>query len=70
MSNPSTLSLEDKVLASLNQAPAPLGMDDLVNSVLTQDSHVRAVDVKIAALGLVSKGTVSLTETWQLQPQP
>jgi hypothetical protein len=70
MANPAAPSLEDKVLASLNQAHAPLGMDDLVNSVLTQDAQVRAVDVKIAALDLVSKGTVSLTETWQLQPQP
>lgn len=69
MFHPAASSLEDKVLASLERAQAPLGMGDLVNSVLTQDAQVRAVDVKITALDLVSKGTVSLTETWQLQPQ-
>ena len=66
MANPAAWSVEHKVLDSLQQAHAPLGMDDLVTSVLTQDAQVRAVDVKIAALDLVSKGTVTLTETWQL----
>jgi len=59
-------SVEQKVLASLQQEGAPIDLDALINRVLSSDAHVRAVDVKIAALDLVSKGTVSLTESWQL----
>ena len=66
MADPAVNTIELRVLESLNQAPEPIDMDYLITNILDSDSHIRAVDVKIAALDLVSKGEVSLTDSWQL----
>jgi hypothetical protein len=66
MADPAVNTIELRVLESLNRAPEPIDMDDLITNILDSDSHIRAVDVKIAALDLVSKGEVSLTDSWQL----
>ena len=60
-------SVEQWVLESLNQRPNnPMDLDQLVDAVIKADADLRPVEVKIAALGLVSKGTIGLSEAWQL----
>lgn len=60
-----TNNIKQKVLASLQEESTPVDIDVLVDRVQISDPNVRAVDVKIAALDLVSKGEVTLTESWQ-----
>lgn len=59
-------SVETRVLASLATANAPLDLDSLVQRVRQSAHETRAVDVKIAAFSLVSKGKVGLNDQWQL----
>jgi hypothetical protein len=60
--------VEEKVLASLQVAKSAMDLDTLIARVRDRDTAVRAVDVKIAALNLVSTGRVDLNEAWQLSP--
>jgi hypothetical protein len=59
-------SVEAKVLDSLSDATEPLDLDKLIERVRQSDHDTRSVDVKIAALSLVSKGQIGLNEFWQL----
>ena len=59
-------SVESKVLDSLSTATEPLDLDKLIERVRQSDHDARAVDVKIAAFSLVSKGQIGLNELWQL----
>lgn len=58
--------VEEDILASLLTAPHPIDMDRLVEQVRAADRGTRAVDVKIAAFNLVSRGQVGLNDQWQL----
>ena len=63
-------TVEQKILDSLGGNAALMDLDQLVDAVIKADADVRPVDVKIAALGLVSKGAVELSDGWQLhRPQ-
>ena len=66
MPNAATRSVEEKVLASLQAEHGPMDLEQLIERIRSSDVSVRAVEVKIAALGLVSKGSVNLNESWQL----
>lgn len=66
MTDTKAKTVEQRVLASLRDAPGPMDLDQLIDQVRSTDDQVRGVEVKIAALGLVSKGSVNLNESWQL----
>lgn len=66
MSEVRVKSVETEVLNSLSTATEPLDLDKLVERVRQSDRNTRAVDVKIAAFSLVSKGQVGLNAQWQL----
>lgn len=59
-------TIEQHVLDSLSHMTNPMDLDRLVELVLDADEDLRPVDVKIAALDLVSRGRVKLNEAWQL----
>lgn len=61
-------NVEKNILTSLSRSNVAMDLDALVKSVRVVDQGVRAVDVKIAALDLVSKGKVVLDDIWQLTP--
>jgi hypothetical protein len=66
MQSATTMSVEERVLASLRTSHREMDLDELIKSVVDNGDDVRAVDIKIAALGLVSRGTVKLNEAWKL----
>jgi len=66
MADTTIKSFETRVLESLSGAPEPLDLDKVIERVRQADQDTRSVDVKIAALSLVSKGQIGLNEFWQL----
>lgn len=59
-------TVEAEILAELGATTQPLDMDRLIAKVRETDRAARAVDVKIAAFNLVSRGKVGLNDQWQL----
>jgi hypothetical protein len=60
------VSVEQRILQTLSKKGKRMDLDGLIASVREADDDVRAIDVKLAALDLVSQGKLLLDEVWQL----
>lgn len=58
---------EDHVLSVLKKAPHAVSMDDVIKAVTNEVHTYRAVELKIAAMNLVSQGRADLNNDWALK---